>query len=419
MITIGVCGPIDLKLLNWNIPANSLPATNSFPLTSYYINALLKRGYKVIAYTNSTSITEPTVIESGNLKVCISREKSQPGRRFFKFEIEDLKALIQAHPAEAISAFWTYEYALAAIGSGIPTAIGIHDVAWKILVKQFDPFRFVRWLMNWRVISKAKVLVANSTYTYGQLSGSTKKKTVVIPNFYPEEMEKVKLAGITKGNYIIASSNGFTKRKNIHRAIQAFAQVRPQFPNTELYLIGTDMEENGPAQQYAESKGLAKGIRFLGKQPYNKVLELVAGAKVLVCPSMEESFGMAILEAMVVGTAVVAGDKSGYVPSLLDHGRAGVLCNIYSTDSIAQGIAKLLQDTTYREQLEDVAMDYAAKNFSEETVIKQHILLLEKIFNTPDLKVSEQILENASPATHAIKMQQEDDATLTNCKQRA
>ncbi|MDX5482601.1 MAG: glycosyltransferase family 1 protein, partial [Hymenobacteraceae bacterium] len=110
-MTIGVSGPIDLKLLEWELRDADLPPTNGFPLTSHFINALLKRGYKVIGYTNSCDITEPQVWESGNLKICISRQKPQPGRRFFRFEVEDLRQLIETHPADFISAFWSYEYA--------------------------------------------------------------------------------------------------------------------------------------------------------------------------------------------------------------------------------------------------------------------------------------------------------------------
>ncbi|MER2999289.1 glycosyltransferase family 4 protein [Pontibacter populi] len=379
MMTVGVCGPIDLKLLHWDIPKRSLPITNSFPLTSYFVNALLKRGYEVIAYTNSPHITEPQVLKSGKLTVCISREKNQPGRRFFKFEVEDLQKMIKAHPAQVISAFWTYEYALAALGSGIPTLVNIHDVALKILLKQFDPFRVVRWIMNYRVIKKSSLLVANSDYTFGQLSASTKAKTIVIPNFYPDELEDVRNPLGVKGNYIVASSNGFTKRKNIHLALEAFQKVRKTFPDVDLHLVGVDMQENGPAHQYAREKGLAEGVKFVGPLPYLKVLEEVAGAKVLVCPSMEESFGMALLEAMVVGTAVIGGDKSGFVPTLLDHGNAGILCDIYSPDSMAGAIKTLLQDDDLRLKMERTAKQFAKDNFSEEIIINQHLALMNKL----------------------------------------
>jgi L-malate glycosyltransferase len=398
MMTVGVCGPVDLKLLHWDIPKNSLPLTNTFPLTSYFVNALLKRGHEVIVYTNSPDITEPQVLKSGKLTVCVSREKKQPGRRFFNFEVEDLKRMIKAHPAEVISAFWTYEYALAALGSGIPTIVNIHDVALKILLKQFDPFRLVRWMMNYRVIKKSDVLVANSDYTYKQLSAATRAKTIVIPNFYPDELETIKAPGGTKGNYIVASSNGFTKRKNIHLALEAFQKVRKRFPDVALHLVGVDMQKDGPANQYALAKGLADGVRFVGPLPNLKVLEEVAGAKILVCPSMEESFGMALLEAMVVGTAVIGGEKSGFVPTLLDNGKAGILCDIYSPDSMANAITKLLGDEELRLNMEQTAQQFVRNNFSEEIVLRQHLGLMYKLLSktepTPEKELINPELED-------------------------
>ncbi|PRY11246.1 glycosyltransferase involved in cell wall biosynthesis [Pontibacter ummariensis] len=382
-MTVGVCGPIDLNLLHWNVPKGTLPPTNAFPLTSYFINALLRSGYKVIGYTNSRDVSEPTVVESGNLTICISREKPQMGRRFFKFEIEDLKRIIQAHPADVISAFWTYEYALAALGSGIPTIANIHDVASKILLKQPDMFRLVRWFMNNKVMQQSCTLVANSDYTYSQLSASTKEKTTVIPNFYPAGLEGIRQAVKHKGNYIISSSNGFTKRKNIHLALEAFQILRKVFPDLQYHLIGVDMEENGPAHQYASARGLADAVHFVGPLPYDRTLKEVANAKVLLCSSMEESFGMAILEAMVVGTAVVGGEKSGYVPSLVDKGKAGVLCNIYSPDSMADAVALLLGNKALRERYERAAANFAQEHFSEDVVIPQHLALLSKHVAVP------------------------------------
>ncbi|MFD2245449.1 glycosyltransferase family 4 protein [Pontibacter ruber] len=376
---IGVSGPVDLRLLEWDLKETNLPATNAFPLTSHFINGLLRRGYKVIAYTNSTELEEPLVLESGNLKVCVGRQRPQPGRRFFNFEIEDLKNLMLAHPADFISAFWTYEFAWAALKTGIPTAVSIHDNAHKILFQQPDMFRFVRWIMNKIVLKKADHLMANSAYTYSLLGRKQKAKAVTINNFYASDLESSLNRNAEKGNYIVSAIQGFTKRKNVHGALFAFAKLRERYPDLEYHLVGLEMEENGLAHQFARKHNLDAGVRFIGVLPFNEVFQHIAGAKVLLHPSYEESFGMAVLEAMVAGTPVVGGKNSGFVPHLLNYGKAGLLCDIKSPDSMAGSVAKLLSDRSLREEIVQNARTHAQSNFSEPVVIDKHLAFYSKI----------------------------------------
>src|SRR5690606_7343510 len=104
-----------------------------------------------------------------------------------------------------------------------------------------------------------------------------------------------------------------------------------------------------------------------------QLIQKVAAAKVLLHPSVEESFGMAVLESMVVGTPVVGGEKSGFVPYLLNHGKAGVLCDVRSPEQVEAAVAKLLTDDLYGARIAASAYQYVQDNFSEEVVLEQHI----------------------------------------------
>lgn len=384
-MTIGISGPVDLKLLACDLGRDDLPETNAFPLVSHLINALLKRGYNVIAYTNSGTIEQPMVLHGTNLTVCVAQTKPQPGRRFFRYEIQELKRLMQQHPADVIYAFWTYEYAWAALKSGIPTVVSIHDIAWKIFLTQRDMFRFVRLIMDKVVTWKAKHLAANSSYTYDQLSGSLKRKTVTINNFFTPDLELSINKPARKDNCIVSVTNGFNTRKGIPTALRAFAKVHEKFPEVEYHLIGVDMEPEGLAHLYAKQHGLERGVKFLGPLTHDQLLQNVANAKLLLHPSVEESFGMAVLESMVIGTPVVAGKKSGFIPYLLDHGKAGLLCNVYSEEDMANTIVRLLTDCSLASDIAAHAYQYAQDNFSEEVVLQQHLNVYKAIASVQPL----------------------------------
>ncbi|WP_266204817.1 glycosyltransferase family 4 protein [Pontibacter kalidii] len=381
-MVIGVSGPVDVELLECDFGNVPIPSTSTFPLVSYYINGLVKRGYHVIVYTNSAELTEPTVLRSKQVTLCISPARPQPGRRIFKYEREQLKAIMCQNPSDVIYAFWTYEYAWAALESGIPTVVSVHDNAFKILLTQPDMFRLVRYLMNTIVLHKAKWIVANSAYTYHNLSASSKKKAVIIDNFYTPYLGELIPADTPKENFIVSVVNGFTKRKGIPKALHAFAKLREKFPALEYHLLGVDMEPGGAAQQYAQKHDLQEGVRFIGPSSQDELMQHVAKAKVLLHPSVEESFGMAVLESMLAHTPVVGGKSSGFVPYLLNHGEAGVLCDVVSTADMAAAVEKLLLNQDLADEITKKANAFAKANFSEEVVINKHLELFDSILNT-------------------------------------
>lgn len=64
-------------------------------------------------------------------------------------------------------------------------------------------------------------------------------------------------------------------------------------------------------------------------------------ADIFVAPTLEESFGMTVLESMARGLPIVAGRSSGAVPWLLDFGTAGELVDVRRSDEIASAIVRM------------------------------------------------------------------------------
>jgi glycosyltransferase involved in cell wall biosynthesis len=174
-------------------------------------------------------------------------------------------------------------------------------------------------------------------------------------------------------NIIVSVANGFGKLKNMHTGLQAFRLLREPRPDLKYRLIGIGMQPGGPAESYARVSGLAEGVEFLGPLPHEQVLENVRSATVFLHPSLEESFGMSILEAMLVGTPVVGGSRSGNVPSLLRNGQAGVLCNVLEPNEIKDSVLGLLRDREKALSLSRTAAEYAETNFSTDVIVSAYL----------------------------------------------
>jgi L-malate glycosyltransferase len=105
-------------------------------------------------------------------------------------------------------------------------------------------------------------------------------------------------------------------------------------------------------------------------------------ASVLAHPSLEESFGMIVLEAMATGTPVVAGRASGAVPWLLAND-AGVLVDVRNSAAIAEAINGLLGDPELSAKKGMLANLRASAEFRSEYLAKQYLHALSDTMLDP------------------------------------
>ena len=122
--------------------------------------------------------------------------------------------------------------------------------------------------------------------------------------------------------------------------VEAIARLCSQGLDLECDIIG-DGPESGPILALINARGLEARIRLLGALGRTRMLRLVADADVMVLASRvtedgdQEGIPLALMEAMALGTPVVAGDVGG-TSELVDG--AGVLFDGRSAESLAQAI---------------------------------------------------------------------------------
>ena len=383
VMKIGIAGAMTLGLLN--LPCElkrSLPIGYSFPMTALLVNALIKRDHEVVAFTTSLGIEDPIVVSDVNFTLCIAPRTPRSGRNLFRVERQVLTDLMRRYPVEILHAHWSYEFAWAALDSRIPTLVTLHDHAWSILRYQFDAYRIMRLIMNYNVLSRSKYLSTNSQYLFSLLGKRDQKKARVIANFYSWELEAQSSEDPNRSNVILSVSNGFGRRKNITTALRAFALIRKKWRDVEYHLVGDGMEMGGPAHEYAVQNEICDGVWFIGKLAFAEVVKKMKQSLIFLHPAREESFGMSVLEAMVLGTPVVAGYQAGNVPFILKGGEVGLLCDVRSAEDIAQAVLRLSEDRKLLESLSMSAMEHARNQYREDVIVPQYEQYYRDILNS-------------------------------------
>ncbi|MBD5415805.1 MAG: glycosyltransferase [Bacteroides sp.] len=139
-----------------------------------------------------------------------------------------------------------------------------------------------------------------------------------------------------------------------------------------LTLVGDGSERQG-LERYVDKCGLERNVSFAGMQP--NPYPYINAADLFVCPSRQEGFNIAILEAMTLGKPIVATNSAG--PSeILAGGQYGLLTKA-SSDGLAEGIIKGLTDYGLHGQFKSLSIERASF-FSGETQMNEIAELFNK-----------------------------------------
>jgi len=350
----------------------------------HLVRAWLDAGHSVTLATLDRSIAPGDVVtlRGPRLTVVLGPYRARHrARDAFAVERRSLRDALLKHRPDVVSAHWSYEFALGAIESGIPTLVTIHDVPKVIFRLQPSAYRLVRWAMHRRALARADGVVFNSPYTLAKLGNPRWADAPVLPNALPDGAWQLgeRLPPDPSRPSFVSVNNGFDRRKNVQCLIRAFGMVRASNPGARLNLIGSGFEPGGVAHQWSRVHASDAGIDFRGPLGYDDVLAAVRAADALVHPALEESFGYTLIEAASVGTPVIAGAASGAVPWVLAEGASGVLVDVTSPGLVAEAMRSLVADTPRWSRLREDAFAAGQRRFTASRVGRAYVELLEGI----------------------------------------
>lgn len=146
---------------------------------------------------------------------------------------------------------------------------------------------------------------------------------------------------------------GGKPHKNLVRLVQAFSAA--SIPaEVSLHLSGPPHED---IVREASRLGISQRIVFTGMLTEAQLRTQYRNALALILPSLNEGFGLPVVEAMACGTPVVASNATA-LPEVV--GSAGLLVDPYDVDSIAAGISRIVADAELRAALRARGLERAA-----------------------------------------------------------
>ena len=143
--------------------------------------------------------------------------------------------------------------------------------------------------------------------------------------------------------------------------LDIFASIRQRVGDARLILVGSGPDERILRSQ-AERLGLGEAVQFAGRLSEADTLDAIAAADVLVVSSFMEGLPIVLMEAMALGTAVIAPRLAG-IPELIDDGRNGLLFTPSNWNELEGRIERLLGDESLRARLVGQARQTVVREF--------------------------------------------------------
>jgi len=179
----------------------------------------------------------------------------------------------------------------------------------------------------------------------------------------PERRTEVRdRLGLAADDVVLVAAARHEHQKGLDTLVAALPEVRREVPGVQLVVAGREGNDTPLLCQLMTSGGVEDRVRLLGAR--TDVPDLIAAADVFVAPSRWEGLGSAVMEAMGIGTPIVAGDVPAIRETVTERG--ALLVPPSDLGRLAAALVAVLRDTDAARQ----RAAFASARFGERHTIE-------------------------------------------------
>jgi glycosyltransferase involved in cell wall biosynthesis len=222
------------------------------------------------------------------------------------------------------------------------------------------------WRLMRTAISVADVVVPIDRATERALRAHAPGARIVrIPNCIdPADLPAAPPAG--EKERLVMFLGWLAPAKGLDELLDAWSRLSPTGWRLVVAGPGPDSYRRALLERYRP-----RGVEFVGELSHDEAMRTLASASVLVLPSHTEGFPNVVLEAMALGTAIVASDV-GAIPEMLGD-RSGIVVPARDVDRLTRALRLVLEDAGLRAELGSRARRRALAEYGLDVVFAQYV----------------------------------------------
>ena len=283
---------------------------------------LAGRGHSVLSIIRKNSVVEADLISIDNIEVAVINNRFGWHDPFATHQIKVALNRFQPNIVEA-------HLARAAFLAGKIKPAG----KWPLIAKTHNNING-KYYRNMDVIVPFTAQAAKAEH---HSNVSQQKFATVIPNF--SRLQPVSTVGKPARIEKLFAAGRFVEKKGFSILMEALAELKSTETNFSLQIAG-DGPEFHSLRALSTELGINENVQFLGRR--NDIPNLMKNADLFVLPSLREPFGIIVLEAMAMGTPIIATRCEGPLEILDDQ--SAILVDKGKKSALLHGLLEAIQD---------------------------------------------------------------------------
>mgnify|MGYP001283833029 CR=1 FL=1 len=226
-------------------------------------------------------------------------------------------------------------------------------------------------------------IVTNSESTKARFSSfpGAARKLVTVYNavdtdlFHPAPADttfRASLGAYEEKTILAGTAGRFTWEKGMIHFVEAANIIGGDGATNIRFAAAGD----GVLREKCETALKSNNFVFPGRVPVQDLPSFMNALDILVLPSIEESFGRVLIEAMACGKPVVASNVGG-IPEIVEHEKTGLLVPHSDPAALAVAIKKLAEDPAMRVSMGTAGRERVLRRFS----LKEHTKALHDLYD--------------------------------------
>jgi len=225
---------------------------------------------------------------------------------------------------------------------------------------------FIKW-QNYKKITNKIITV--SKFAKKELSAKLKiPPDKIQPIYHGVDTSLFKPANqrVLKDKKYLLHISQYQPKKNVDRIVKAYKKLHNPKPNLVLIVPG-----------YKKNIRDKNIILIKNPKQSEELVKFYQEAAFFIFPSLHETFGMPILEAMACGCPVITSNITGCAEIA---GNAALLVGPYSVEQIAEAMQRLIEDFQLRRKLYERGME-KIKQFTWDNSAAEHLKIFKEVMN--------------------------------------
>lgn len=203
-----------------------------------------------------------------------------------------------------------------------------------------------------------------------------------VPSTPEQKKEFIKYLSDREINHVIGGVGHLVTLKGHSYLIQAIPRIIEKHPNSLFVIVGEGPLHNHLVNE-VKQLGLTDKVRFLGRLS-TITPRVISSFDVLVQPSLTESFGLVVAEALACEVPVVA-TRVGGLPEIVEDGVNGFLVEPRNPAAIAEKVIWLLDHKEEAKRLGAKGREIVANKFNIENTVKEYYELYKQLLEQKSL----------------------------------